>query len=112
MIPAIRLGRRPVGMNSTILPPINSALPGVLAKSAKVARLKIVEGVALTVRTSRFDKDSTVVILPRMVRVPQEIAIDQMAAKMDNLGKEQVLERIARPGERARLSATGNLDDS
>src|SRR4051812_35031085 len=43
MRPATRFGRRPVGIRGTILPPISSALPGVRARSASVARPGVVD---------------------------------------------------------------------
>ena len=59
-------------MDSTILPPISSALPGVLARSAKVARFKIIDGVAVTLRTSRFNPYFNSPILTQIVHFLQE----------------------------------------
>src|SRR3954462_6425193 len=44
---ATRFGRCPVGIRWIILPPTNSAFPGVRARSAGVARGRVVRGVAV-----------------------------------------------------------------
>ena len=44
-------------MNSTILPPISSALPGVLARSASVALRVIVDGMTLMAFPQRLHAD-------------------------------------------------------
>jgi hypothetical protein len=78
-----------------------------------IARFKNTDEVRLTLKTPRFDPYfNSTQILPQIVAFLQEKPERCQAAKMRSPGKTQEIAYVERPGDRARLSATGNLDDS